>query len=186
MDERHWEATTYTALGANFNELGRYADAAASARHALRMEDNSDGKVKKSGTADYVLGRALVHLGDFTAAFAHLHRSLEIIADEFSRGYALTYLGSAYLRVGDIDNAVRTSRRAVEHCRGVGHRLGEATSLNDLGAALYASGDVEEARKAWQSALAVLEELGHPDAETVRTHLNTLDDGTTSGPGATG
>ncbi|GLY70820.1 DUF1883 domain-containing protein [Amycolatopsis taiwanensis] len=55
------------------------------------------------------------------------------------------------------------------------YQRGEARGLNKLGEALCAGCDIEGAREAWQAALAILGQRGHPDAETVRTHLNTLD-----------
>ncbi|MEV5539650.1 tetratricopeptide repeat protein [Saccharopolyspora shandongensis] len=184
LGEHHWEAMMQVILGETFLDLERYSDAADSARNALRMHDNSDIQIIDPGAADAVLGRALAHLGDFSGAFAHLHRSLEINSDPFGRGYALTNLGTAYLLAGDVDNAAQTYRLAAVHRRGLGHSLGEATSLTKLGEALHARGDAEEAREAWQAALAILDGLGHPDAENVRTHLNRLD-ADASRPGST-
>ncbi|MEV0698284.1 tetratricopeptide repeat protein [Saccharopolyspora sp. NPDC050389] len=173
LGDKFWEASTHGVLGEIFLELERYGDAATSARHALQILGDSGDQEVQSG-ADAVLGLALAHLGDFTAALTHLHRASEIDAP-FARGYALTNLGSAYLQAGDIDNAVRTYRKAAEHRHAIGHQLGEATSLTKLGEALRTAGDAEGAREAWQAALVVLDQLGHSDADTVRACLSTLD-----------
>ncbi|MER7079220.1 ATP-binding protein [Saccharopolyspora kobensis] len=185
LGERGWVANTRTVIARIFLDLGRHADAAASARQALQIEDEPDIKVFDPGYADAVLGLALAHLGDFTRAFGHLQHALEISSDQFLRGYTLTNLASAHLLAGNTDNAVHTYRQAVEHRRAIGHRLGEATSLNKLGEALHASGDAEGAREAWQASLAILDALRHPDAEPVRTHLNILD-ASTSEPYSSG
>ncbi|WP_249124562.1 ATP-binding protein [Saccharopolyspora erythraea] len=182
--ENQWAASAYTAIGSLFLDLKRYADAAASARRALYIQGNTRDSAVDEGVADGVLGLALVHIGDLPEAFAHLRHAVDV-TDRFARGYALSNLGAAYLCVEDIDSAVRTYRQAVEHRRAIGHQLGEATSLNKLGEVLHASGDAEGAREAWQAALSILDSFGHPDAETTRTHLNTLD-AATSGPGSTG
>ncbi|MEV6232643.1 tetratricopeptide repeat protein [Saccharopolyspora shandongensis] len=184
LGEHHWEAVTHVIIGEISLDLKRYADAAASARNALQIQDNSDSPPIDPGAADTVLGLALAHLGNYTEAFNHLHRSLDIARGPLSRGYALTNLGTAYLRAGNIDEAAQTYRQAVEHRRAIGHRLGEATSLKKLGEALHERGDHEGTREAWEAALEILEELGHPDAENVRTHLNRLDAGA-PGPGST-
>ncbi|WP_344678215.1 ATP-binding protein [Saccharopolyspora taberi] len=178
LGEHRWVALNHTAVGEVLVTVGRYAEAADSARRSLRMQDGAPAiQALDHGFADTVLGLALAHLGDFTAAFAHLHRSIENSSDQFLMGYTLTNLGSAYLLSGDTENAVNAYHRAVEHRRNLGHALGEATSLTKLGEALQASGDAEAARETWQSALAIFERLGHPDAEVVRAHLNALDAG---------
>ena len=168
LGEHRWEAIMHAGLGEIFLELERYTDAATSARHALQIQHEWP-------PAEAVLGLALAHLGEFTEAFAHLQCSLDLTPNEFTQGYALTNLGTAYRLAGDIDNAARTYRRAIEHRRGLGQRLGEAESLTMLGDALRAGGNAEGARETWQQALAILDQLGHPDADTVRSHLNTLD-----------
>ncbi|MGW5646618.1 ATP-binding protein [Saccharopolyspora sp. NPDC003752] len=175
LGEHQWEAAMQIQLGEGFLESGRFEDAAASARRALQMQANSDDQVAGDGVADSVLGLALAHLGDFTAAFDHLHQALDSSSDPFLRGFTLSRLGAAHLLAGNTDEAVRSYSRAVESCQTIGNELGAAGNLTKLGEALHAGGDAGEAREAWQSALAILERLGHTDADTVRNHLNALD-----------
>ncbi|EQD87639.1 ATP-binding protein [Saccharopolyspora erythraea] len=120
LGEHQWEALMHAVLGETFLEMERYADAAASAREALRMQGSAHGKVIDPGGADAVLGLALAHLGEFSEAFPPLHRAFAV-ADQFGQGYALTNLGSAHFLAGDMENAVRTYHQAVQHRRDIGH-----------------------------------------------------------------
>jgi hypothetical protein len=56
-----------------------------------------------------------------------------------------------------------------------GDRCGQAWALAHLGDARFAVGYLKTARQAWQQALAILDDLRHPDAEPVRTKLQQLD-----------
>jgi hypothetical protein len=57
---------------------------------------------------------------------------------------------------------------AVSGTAGAGNRYGEATSLAYLGDIYQAAG---AARRAWQHALDILDQLDHPDADQVRAKL---------------
>ncbi|MER5388257.1 NB-ARC domain-containing protein [Saccharopolyspora sp. NPDC002686] len=175
LGEHNREAAMHIQVGESFLELERYADAADSARHALRIRGISDDQVALDGVAEAVLGLAEAHLGDFTAGLAHLRQALEISSDQFLRGFALLRIGSVHLLAGQTDEAVRSYQLAVEHCRTIGYELGEADSFTKLGEALHAGGDVSGARQAWQSALVLLDRLGHTDGDVVRHRLNELD-----------
>lgn len=50
----------------------------------------------------------------------------------------------------------------------------QADALGHLGDNDYAAGDSSAAREAWQQALAILEDLGHPNADQVRHKLRQL------------
>jgi hypothetical protein len=52
--------------------------------------------------------------------------------------------------------------------REAGDRFDEAVALTHLGGTHYAVGELGQAREAWQQALAILEDLQHPDAGQVR------------------
>ena len=49
--------------------------------------------------------------------------------------------------------------------------VAEAKTLTNLGHALYADGDLTGAREHWHQAVRILDDLGHPEASTVRATL---------------
>ena len=53
----------------------------------------------------------------------------------------------------------------------VGDRYHEAQSLANLGDTLLAAADTDGAQHQWRSALRILDELRHPDAERLRRRL---------------
>ena len=52
--------------------------------------------------------------------------------------------------------------------------LNEATTLGHLADTLLAAGDPDAARRTWEQALAILDDLHHPDAADVRAKLRQL------------
>ena len=74
-------------------------------------------------------------------------------------------------------------RQAADHfefalglCRQHGHCSNEAELLAHLGDARYAAGELPQARQAWQQALAIYEDIDHPDTGKVRAKLASLKD----------
>ena len=61
--------------------------------------------------------------------------------------------------------------RALALWRENGNRPFEAETLTRLGDTLLASGEPDTPRQAWRDALNILEELGEPNTEPVRTKL---------------
>jgi hypothetical protein len=51
---------------------------------------------------------------------------------------------------------------------------GPQDTLTHLGDTRHAAGELAQARQAWQQALAVLEDLQHPEPEQVRARLSGL------------
>ena len=54
-------------------------------------------------------------------------------------------------------------------CRESGNHLKEARTLANLGDAHQTAGDVAKALDAWQHALAIFDDLDHPDSDRLRT-----------------
>ncbi|MEV4312058.1 tetratricopeptide repeat protein [Actinocrispum sp. NPDC049592] len=85
-----------------------------------------------------------------------------------SVGYALHHLDRNLEAIPYLEQALRIYQDIAD-------RPTEADTLSHIGDARLALGDIEAARTAWQQALAILEEVGHSDAEEVRGKLQTLD-----------
>lgn len=113
-------------------------------------------------------------LGAYRESVACCKRALELqhhLDDAMGQAHTLDSLGFAYRHLGDPERAVDCYQEALELCRAYGARGVEAEMLVHLGDACHAMGDRVGSRKAWSQALAVLEELEHPEAEHVRNLL---------------
>jgi len=80
-------------------------------------------------------------------------------------------LGYTEFHAGDFGEAAACYEHALRIFRSVGDRWGEAESLTDLGDSRQAVGESLQAREAWQQALAIFDDLQHPDAAKIRTRL---------------
>ncbi|GAA0915878.1 hypothetical protein GCM10009558_112220 [Virgisporangium aurantiacum] len=74
-------------------------------------------------------------------------------------------------RLARYRSATRCYRRAVALFAELGDRFAEATSSTRLGDNHRAAGDLLAARRTWSTALAILTDLDHPDAERVRARM---------------
>lgn len=63
-----------------------------------------------------------------------------------------------------------------------GDRVHEAQALTHLGDTRQAAGQLPQAREAWQQALAILDDLEHPDAGQVRAKLASTSDHASHNP----
>ena len=135
-------------------------------------------------SAGYTVGEALMlnnigwfHglLGDHEQARAYSQRSLTLSAElgyRRNEGFAGDSLGYAEHTLGNA--AVASYQRAIGIFRELGDRYHEANTLSHLGDTHRAAGAPPSARDAWQQAFAILDDIGHADAEKVRAMLADL------------
>ncbi|GAA1672951.1 BTAD domain-containing putative transcriptional regulator [Nonomuraea maheshkhaliensis] len=129
------------------------------------------------GQADILngLGFLYVELGECHQALRCCGQALALfqqVEDLQGQGQAWAGLGYAHHHLGRHDDAVTRYRQALELLRAGRDRATEAETLVHLGDAYAALRSDQSARQAWQDALAVLDELGSPDAEHVRAKLH--------------
>jgi DNA-binding SARP family transcriptional activator len=113
--------------------------------------------------------------GDHTSALFHCEQALELFQRVGNRvGEAATWdsLGYAHTHLARHAQAARCYQRAIGLYHALGDCYNEAESLTNLGDSRHAAGDRTAARAAWQSALDILTDLDHSDAEAVRTRLS--------------
>lgn len=92
------------------------------------------------------------------------------LGDKVGQASALESLGDTSLHHGHPGHAVANYQRAVALRRELGDHYLEAVALTRLGD-IHHSNDNAAAAEAWHQALAILDELAHPDAAKVRAKL---------------
>ena len=167
------QARTYVDLGDVRANQGRITDALDVNRQALALF----GAASHRGGQAYALnnmGWFQAHLGDHGHALDSCTLALtlhEELGDRIGQAATWDSLGYAHRSLGDLAQAVSCYQRSVQLYRELGDRYEEATSLTNLGDTQDTAHQRAAARKAWQSALTILTDLDHPDADTVRDRL---------------
>jgi tetratricopeptide (TPR) repeat protein len=160
-------------LGFAMSEWGRHEEAVDHTRRAIDLYD-AVGNREGGASARSQLGWELAQLGDYEGALRHCEQALaeqEELDDEFTQPETLISLGYIHHQLGDYPRATDCYSRALQGFRKLGNRYLEADTLKHLGDTQLAMGDRETARASWQEALAILDDLGHSDAEQVRARL---------------
>ena len=160
---------------------GQYAEALSHADQAatlFRSIGDKTGEIELLNAVGWY--RAL--LGDYEQARQLSRQALALNADHGSRqleGNIWNSLGYTEYHGGDFAEAAACYEHALTAFRAVGDRWGEADTLTNLGDIRHAIGELPPAREAWQQAIAILDNLQHPDAARVRAKLARMDPSST-------
>ena len=147
-------------------------------RHAERALDlyRTTGNEAEQADALNAVGWYHAHLGDHDQTLVYCQEALTLHQRHGNRrGAASTWdsLGYAHHHLGHHQEAITCYRHAVDEYREIGDRFNEAETLTHLGDTQHATGDHHAARRAWQQARIILDELGHPDADRLHAKLHT-------------
>jgi DNA-binding SARP family transcriptional activator/tetratricopeptide (TPR) repeat protein len=107
-----------------------------------------------------------------------LQEALEILAkagDQWGQARTLTSIGSCLGDLGRHEEAIECLTQALRIRREITDQRGQAETLDQLAVVLLQTEAPVKARHAWRAALAIFEQLGDPQAETVRTRLRALE-----------
>ena len=113
------------------------------------------------------IGQALEAL-EYGAQALAIHRELADLANEAA---TLDTLGCAHQQLGNHAEAIVWHRQAIDVYGNLGDRRDLAEVLIHLGDAHQAAGQAGAARRAWRQALAILDDMNHPDASAARSRL---------------
>ncbi|MBM2614792.1 tetratricopeptide repeat protein [Actinoplanes sp. LDG1-06] len=173
-------ARTHLNLGQIYERQGRHPEALDQAERALAEYRDLDHRAGQARALNNI-GWSLIALGRHDEALVRCQAALALHQQIGNRvGEANTWdsVGYAYHHLGRQAEAIDCYRRALELFREVGDRFNETEALVHLGEAKLTEGDPAGAREAWSEALAILEDLHHPDAERLRERIfTTLGDG---------
>jgi DNA-binding SARP family transcriptional activator/tetratricopeptide (TPR) repeat protein len=188
LGDRSGQARTHEMLSLAAGRQDRHADALGHAEQALRLFEavgNQAGRAQALNTVGWYHGL----LGDYRRARTFCKRALALcrtLGDRHGEAGTWDSLGYAEHQLGKLTDAVACYESALSLFRELGDRLSEATILTHLGDSHTAAGDRQRGRDAWQHALAILDDLNHPDAGAVRAKLASADDRERRQPAAAG
>ncbi|MCX4851492.1 BTAD domain-containing putative transcriptional regulator [Streptomyces sp. NBC_00893] len=169
------QADTLRTLAWSYEQQGDYRAALQRVEQVLELQRAVGNLAGQAGALNNI-GWCHTHLGDHEKALARCREALRLhLAGGSPLGAAYTWetLGFIHHAMGQYAEAVDSYRRCRDGFRRFGNRYGEADALHHLGGSLRMTGDQEAARDAWHAALAILDELEHPDAGVVRELLLT-------------
>jgi DNA-binding SARP family transcriptional activator len=178
-DDRQGQARARIGLAFAFEREGRYGESLAQCMHALELFRVLGDKPREAMTANNV-GWCHAQMGNCQQALTWCQQAIALhqeLGDAYGQAATSSWdsLGYAHYQLGDYVQAASCFQVAVRLFGQFGDRCGQAWALAHLGDARFAVGSAETAREAWQQALAILDDLRHPDAGPVRAKLRQLD-----------
>jgi DNA-binding SARP family transcriptional activator len=177
LDDRLGQARAHVSLTWFFGGRNRAVECRDHARRALdlyHLAEHPEGQAEVLN----VLGWYSVSFGDHRAAIDACQQALAIYQEHGDRkgeAAACDSLAHAYERSGDTTRALQYYRRAISLDDGLdrlANRYYQADTLLRFGDLNRTVGDGETALGAWQRALDILEDIGHPEAVQVRERMH--------------
>ncbi|MEV7802903.1 BTAD domain-containing putative transcriptional regulator [Microbispora sp. NPDC088329] len=161
------ELNALCGLGHVCRAQGKTGAAARYLEHSLRIARSAG---YRDGELNALCGLGEVHLmlGRHASAADRFRRALQIalrIGDRNAQFEGLHGLGRVYQGAGQAERALAFHQVALPIARALGHRADQARALHGLGRACRSLGRQDEAREHWRRALAILTDLGVPEAE---------------------
>jgi len=173
LHDQPGQARAHHDIAAADAKLARFSQALEHAQQSLALlQGESDQAALAKATNG--IGYLYAQLGDYQQGLAYCERALDLIrglddplneaATLDSVGYALTHLG----RYAEAIDYLRTAAGMIEGLRALTWKV---DILIHLGDACIAGGDPEEGYRAWLDALAIMDNLHHPDTDQFRATL---------------
>ena len=171
-------------LGGTYGGLGQYENAIDALSQALPLaRELGDGAAE--GHALESLAGMYLELERFEEALDCLQQALTVFRGNFlPTGEAITLnrLAEAYLALDRVEKAAQYSQMAVDIQYSIQDEMGEASSLTTLALILRKMNQPEAANRAWQRAVALLDENDVPQTSSTRVYLSTAASNTTQEP----
>ncbi len=175
--DRAGQAHTYHCLDWYWERQGNLEQALECAQQSLELF-RAVGNQRGQAWALTTIGWRHAQLGDHEQALAHCQQALAMfqqIDDNGGEANAWDGTGYAHQHLAHHIQAIDCFQHAADLYRDYGDRYGEGSALDHLGNAHHGAGNLTAARTSWQHALDILTDLDHPDTDTVRAKLTSLD-----------
>jgi DNA-binding SARP family transcriptional activator/Tfp pilus assembly protein PilF len=153
-----------------------YSRALSHDRQALRLW-RAAGDLTGQAHALNAIGWISAQLGNYQRALSYCEKALELhrtSGDRLGEAATLDSLGYCCHQIGRYSQAVAYYQQALRAYADVGDRYLQAQTLIHFGETHQVNGHQEATRDLWQQALAILNDLHHPDAAPIRARLRDL------------
>jgi CHAT domain-containing protein len=153
------DAVTMSNVASSYAQLGQYQRALDMHLQVLALRQGPANKAGRAITLSNI-GNCYYHLGDLTRALDFYSQSLELMRQDTKKYYTATVLnhtGVAYRSLGEFDKALTYFNEALELRTIAGDHRGIATTLSDIARLERDRGNLLEARKRIEEALAEVE-----------------------------
>ncbi|GAA2898287.1 SARP family transcriptional regulator [Actinoplanes cyaneus] len=167
------EARAHRLLAFTLNQRERHDDALAHYRAAARLY-RAAGRGSGLAHVHNETGWTYLLLGDYPQALAECRRAVEehrATGDRNGEAAAWDSVGYAEHHLGAYEQALISFSHALRIYRLVHDRYLEADTLVHIGDTHEAAGRPARAETSWREALAIFDDLGHPDARQTRDRL---------------
>jgi tetratricopeptide (TPR) repeat protein len=177
IGSRRDEAMGLMNLGGLYTKLSRREDAINCLQQSIKMARDI-GDLNCEGHALENLGAYCASRKEYNEAISFLQQALLVFSAAgrsyvgmHGLGLVLYRLAVCYLSLHQYAESIAYCMKALEIQQGIRDRLSEAWTLDTQAKALEAIGEESQAVQAWERALAILDEIGHPDAVEIRARL---------------
>ena len=164
-DASDLRADIYDALASLARHLRRYPDAIGHGRAALALREET-GDLLRVANSFNNLGLIYNDMGDYRHAIAAFREAQTTYATLGNRELAagsLLNIGLAHHMDGRLDEAIHAYRDCLARCQAIGLPLVEARAHSNLVEALADQGDIDAARRHWETGLALSRQAGFDD-----------------------
>ncbi len=173
MADSNMQAFVHLHLGSVYDRQDRPAEAIGHAHDALALYRAAGNRTGEAQALN-CLGWAHARLGDHEQALTFCQQALPLLqqsGDLASQAGTWDSIGYAHHHLGHYRQAIADYETALRLVRSAGDKSTEAEILSHLGDALHATASHGTARDALRQALALLDQLGRPDADGIRARL---------------
>jgi DNA-binding SARP family transcriptional activator/tetratricopeptide (TPR) repeat protein len=170
------KAQAHRLLAWVFDRQGRYQEGLDRAEQAVELFGIA-GHPTGQAHALNAVGWFHIQLGHHDEGLAYCLRALDIqreITDRLSQADTLDSIAVAHRSLGRYDEAIVYYRQALQLYQEFGDRYYEAQTLVYLGDTSLAAGRPGPAGTLWEDAVTIFDDLGLPEAASVRAKLTNL------------
>jgi tetratricopeptide (TPR) repeat protein len=174
LGDENGQAVCHLSFSRLFGSQRDPASALSHARSALSMY-RSSCHLAGQARALNSMGWQSAMLGRIPRGLSYCQQALELnrhVGDRFGEASTLDSIGYCWHLAGRPEEAIIHYERALEAFADAGDRYSLAHTLDRLADARREIGSHEDAEKAWQQAIDLLDAMHHPDAGILRAKLH--------------